>query len=301
LLGTGTYGCVFGSSAEPEVRKLATKRGLDREIPAGLALSKLDPTNQYGVYIDKSECGVLSAAEKASIQRDARVSKNAEASTCLQLVDSREACLVRMPKYDYSLESKIPILGRNLAPLLNLWRGLAFYHQNGWTHQDIKLPNIGFLGNRLIFADFGLSVHLKTDCGKLKSEYERLRRLNVPQYPPWSSYVLGPVDHSGGSCEAIQTLLKYNDVHGLAMITLDILDARLWPDLAKYMQAVIDNQSVLTMASTVVAQMESFMARQAVVPRRKASPARSGRRKIYRSRGSYRKGSKKKAPARRRR
>jgi len=176
VIGEGTYGCVHDPSLHCEtspsanfnydtyVSKLMKTEYAKKELEEFLVIGKIDPTNEYHLgnpIMCKPEINAKvkkEISECTNIQATDVIAHTNKYSLLIMKsggFDLKQFCVKEMQNYFEHDRDKLDLF---LLEILQLFKGLKFFKDNGLIHYDLKPQNILFdtKTGKLKFIDFGL-------------------------------------------------------------------------------------------------------------------------------------------------
>jgi len=103
--------------------------------------------------------------------------------------------------------------------VLQLWKGLIYYHKHKFVHLDIKPNNIAYIHNKgFYFIDFDWSIHLKS-C---KDVNAKIREIRSAENADTAEYWAPILSRAKTYLECDDSLLYFNDVFALCVVTSKI-------------------------------------------------------------------------------
>lgn len=237
IVGEGGQACVIKPSLEGKknrVTKIESQSSSIVETEISYFLSKHDPKGHFGIYSNtrKPNCDIN--ASKIVIKEGALDITRKE-SKCKDIANKvksssgsdRKYCAFSMEAYTHDLDT-IPneSVKAMYRGIINLWDALELYHSLDVIHGDIKLPNVAyrqqFSGKpeMFAFADWGWSARLRTSTDSIKQLAQMTQHRD---YASDKDGIWAPILWSASARKkfSAKNLLKYNDVHSLALMTAD--------------------------------------------------------------------------------
>jgi len=239
IVGEGGQACVIKPALDGKqnhVTKIEGHNSSITETEISYFLSKHDPKGHYGIYSYTSKPNCAIDASKLVIKEGALDIKKKD-SKCREIANKvksssgheKKYCAFSMEAYTHDLDTipDEPLKAIYLG-VTNLWDALELYHSLDVIHGDIKLPNAAyrkkFSGKPYMFAfaDWGWSSRMRTSA---EANTQLKQMLQYRDYASDQDGIWAPVlwNASVRRKFSAKQLLKYNDVHSMALMTADLM------------------------------------------------------------------------------